>query len=310
MKNMETTLQKAISICSGGLLYLHEYFKLYTFTTENITGYIDYFNFENRSLLTVGSSGDQILNAYYNGARDITLFDINEYAKYYVYLKIAAILSLSYTEFQLFFYKHRAELYYNKLMFSKEIFQKIYPTLLIINYEAAYFFNELFNFFDPHILRTHLFDDCECRNTVIQGFNNYLKDEASYNKLKKILSDISFKYINGNIFSDTIPNTYDNIFLSNLCTTTNIDTFKTLLDKLNQNNLKPNGSMLIGYLWDIDFNSKEFKPHWKDIYKMPLVKQELKDYITEAHQVKSDRGFIWNEEELNDLALIYRKPSK
>ena len=44
---------------------------------EKITDY-----FDNRRLLTVGSSGDQLLNAFYNGARDITLFDINEYAKY------------------------------------------------------------------------------------------------------------------------------------------------------------------------------------------------------------------------------------
>ena len=59
-----------------------------------------YFDFQNKSLLTIGSSGDQILNSFYYGARDITLFDINEYSKYYIYLKIAAIISLNYKEFQ------------------------------------------------------------------------------------------------------------------------------------------------------------------------------------------------------------------
>ena len=40
-------------------------FKLiYKFTTENISGYIKEFDFKNKSLLTVGSSGDQVINAY------------------------------------------------------------------------------------------------------------------------------------------------------------------------------------------------------------------------------------------------------
>ena len=94
--NFENNLYSASSICEGKFCYNSEFSRIYSFATENIAGYIDYFDFDNKSLLTVGSSGDQVLNAFYNGARDITLFDINEYAKYYVYLKISAILSLSY----------------------------------------------------------------------------------------------------------------------------------------------------------------------------------------------------------------------
>ena len=123
MENVKTTLQKAESICNGFILNFHPYSKIYTFTTENISGYIDYFDFNNRSLLTVGSSGDQILNAYFNGAKDITLFDINEYAMYYVYLKIAAIMILNYEEFTLFFFKNYNN-YFNKEMFSKILFSK------------------------------------------------------------------------------------------------------------------------------------------------------------------------------------------
>lgn len=106
MENFDEKLYKAVSTCGGSFKYIKDYSKIYTFTTENISGYINYFDFNNKSLLTVGSSGDQILNSFYNGARDITLFDINEYAKYYTYLKISAILSLSYKEFKLFFFKY------------------------------------------------------------------------------------------------------------------------------------------------------------------------------------------------------------
>lgn len=51
--------------------------RLYCFTTENINEYIDRFNLEGKSLLTVGSSSDQVLNAHFLGCNDITLIDIN-----------------------------------------------------------------------------------------------------------------------------------------------------------------------------------------------------------------------------------------
>lgn len=85
------------------------YYKVYSFATENINGYIDYFDLKNKSLLTVGSSGDQILNAYYKGCRDITLIDVNPFAKYYINLKIAGVISLTYQEFQEFFCKNLSE---------------------------------------------------------------------------------------------------------------------------------------------------------------------------------------------------------
>ena len=51
--------------------------KVYPFTTEEISGYFKYLNLKDKSVLTVGSSGDQAFNAIYYGARKVTLFDIN-----------------------------------------------------------------------------------------------------------------------------------------------------------------------------------------------------------------------------------------
>lgn len=308
MTKLDENLYRATSICDGKFLYTSEFSKIYTFTTENISGYIDYFDFENKSLLTVGSSGDQILNAFFNGARDITLFDINEYAEYYVYLKIAAVLSLSYKEFKLFFFKHGLSPFErNRCMFSKVLFRKIKDNLRILDYESYLFFDELFSVYDEHIIRERLFDDDEDRNKVIKGFNNYLKDEESYNKLKSIISKIYFNYISGNIFEDNINRRFDNILLSNLCTITSLDSLKQLLDKLDANNLNNNGSILIGYLWNARIDSDRYKEDWKEIYKMTIVRKYLKDYITEAHDVIGSRDILWEENEKTDLVLIYRK---
>lgn len=307
-QNFNYNLYKASLICEGTYLYATEFSRIYTFTTENIKGYINYFNFNNKSLLTVGSSGDQILNAFYKGARDITLFDINEYAKYYIYLKISAILSLSYNEFILFFFKHVTSPFEkNKSMFSKEIFNKIKDTLRIFDYESYLFFDELFSLYNKNEIRDRLFDDDEDRDIVIKCFNNYLKDEESYNKLKSIIRKINFKYIQGNIFEEDINGKFDNIFLSNLCSITSLERLKKLLEKLDKNNLNNGGSILLGYLWNTSFHNENYKDDWKEIYKIPIVRQYLNDYIDEAHNVIGARDILWNEEEKRDLVLIYRK---
>ena len=125
--------------------------------------------------------------------------------------------------------------------------------------------------------------------------------------MKKKLYDIHFKYINGNIFEDNINLQYDNIFLSNLCTITNLKEFKELIKKLDFNNLKDNGSIMLGYLWDTNFNSDKYLDNWKEIYKLPITKEVLKKYITEHHSVNCARDFLWKEDRKNDLVMIYRK---
>ena len=306
--NFNNSLYKALSTCEGMFNYYSEFSRIYTFTTENISGYIDYFDFNNKNLLTIGSSGDQILNAFYSGARDITLFDINEYAKYYIYLKISAILSLSYKEFKAFFFKHTISPFkQNEFMFSKEIFNKIKDNLRIFDYESYLFFDELFSLYDVNKIRDRLFDDDEDRNIVIKGINNYLKDEDSYNRLKSMIRKLSFKYISGNIFENNINGKFDNIFLSNLCTITNLERLKNLLEKIDKNNLNNEGSILFGYLWETSFDNESYKEEWKDIYKIPIVKEYLKEYITETHNIPGPRDILWNNDKKSDLVLIYRK---
>lgn len=254
MENLEINIYKASSICESNIMYFEEYSKIYTFATENINGYVKYFDLNNKSLLTVGSSGDQILNAFFYGTKDITLCDINPYAKYYVYLKLAAILSLNYLEFQSFFFKRGLDCYYNKNMFSLELFDKIKANLRLFDYESFLFWDELFNSYSAQNIRDCLFDDDEYRNDVIKNFNRYLKNEDSYNELKQVIRKINFKYLNCDIFKDDIIGKFDNIFLSNLCTITNTQKIKELLKKLDLNNIKDNGSVLLGYLWDTNFN--------------------------------------------------------
>lgn len=307
MNSLEVNLHRAIKVCEG--YYCKEFEKLYTFTTENISGSLEYFDLKDKKFFTVGSSFDQCLNAYYYGARDITLYDINPNSKYHAYFKIAAILCLDYTEFQEFYFIHGIKEYFNSKMFCKELFNKIKYTLRLLNYESFLFFDELFCNFDSKTIRQNIFDDDEYRNDAIKGFNIYLKSEENYNKLKSILKGICFKFICGDIFKNKIEGKYDNVMLSNLCTTTTVDNLKQLIEKIDMNNLNSGGSILLAYLWDIDFNETKYEKDWKEIYNMVTTKEKLKEYISEYHQINSGRDFIWNEDRKKDLILIYRKNS-
>lgn len=241
------------------------------------------------------------------GARDITLIDINEYAKFYIYLKISAIISLDYKEFQEFFFIQDLKSNYNRNVFSKELFEKLKPTLRLLDYESYLFFDELFSLFKPNVIRNSLMDDDEKRLKVITGFNIYLKNETNYNILKNKIHNITFKYINKDIYTFNINHTYDNIFLSNLCTSTSIQKTKELVQKLDNNNLNINGKMLIAYLYEIKFIENNYMDDWSPIYKMPITRERIKEYITEYHQIKGSKSFIWDDFDNKDLILIYKK---
>src|SRR5574344_1334504 len=74
-------------------------FSLYIFTNELLKQYIPMMNVQKKDILTVTGSGDQTLNLILEGAKSIDTYDINLYAKNYMYFKIANILCFSYEEF-------------------------------------------------------------------------------------------------------------------------------------------------------------------------------------------------------------------
>ena len=125
--NFETLLINAIKKCDG--VFLDDFAKgfqmLYPFTTENISGYINNFDLSNKTLLTVGSSGDQIINGSLFDSRDIVNLDICPYAKFYIYLKISCLLELNKNQFLNFLsYKYKT-FKDNNSAFDNNIYKKI-----------------------------------------------------------------------------------------------------------------------------------------------------------------------------------------
>jgi len=185
MENFEKLLCSASKKCEG---YYDEYcaknlmnifMNIYPFTTKNIAGYIDNFDLKDKSLLTVGSSGDQVLNAILKGCRDITVIDINPYTKFYYYLKVAGILNFNLNEFKSFFrYKEYPNVFVdNEKVFSLDLYQKLKDDLRILDYESYIFWDELFSNHKLYKVRWELFSNDEGCNKEINNSNIYMSSE-------------------------------------------------------------------------------------------------------------------------------------
>lgn len=311
----EGILADALFKCEGCYTLDDEYRKgfsrLYPFTTENISGYIDLFDLNNKTLLTIGSSGDQVINSALFNCKDQTVIDICPYTKFYFYLKKAAIMMFSYDEyFDFFCYRDYPQFCRrNKLIFDKRKYEKLKDILRLLDFESFLFWDEVLSLYSPIIVRKNLFSDDEDRSFVLKGMNLYMKDEYFFNKIKKSIRDINPKFIIGDIFDINIDGVYDNIFLSNLGKYHEVEDFKLLIDKLSIN-LSDYGRMLICYLYNTNVNTK-YQKGFASIYDLNKVYSILGDYITSMETFCGVRGILFEDDNYDrDSVLVYEKKKK
>lgn len=74
------------------------YQEVYPFATENIGAYFNELDFNEKTVLTVGSSLDQAFHALLLGAKHITVYDLNKNTENYYKLKKEAIITTKRTE--------------------------------------------------------------------------------------------------------------------------------------------------------------------------------------------------------------------
>lgn len=305
-ENFEQKLKYGIDICEG-LFVDKKFVNIYPFTTENIFGYIKEFDLNNKSLLTLGSSGDQVINASMFNCKDISVLDICPFTKFYFYLKKAAILSLTYDEFLYFFcyrnfYPHLKD---NNDVFNKEIFLKFKQTLRLLDYESYLFWDELFSLYEPLKIRKEMFEYDEYKPGVLKCTNLYLKDEVSFDKCRKSIKNINPNFIIGDISSISLGRYYDNIWLSNLGQYLQIEELKNIVDNLYKN-LNEKGKMLVCYLYQTTKNT-EYREEWAKIYNLKEVYKIFKNYLLELNSFIGVQGIMWDSNGVQDSILVYKK---
>ena len=175
----------------------------YLFSNEDLNYFFKKINVQNKSVLTVGSSGDQALYAFANGARKIVHFDINPFSEVYFDYKVAAIKELEYKEFKRFFNTRKYP------MLSDELYERVCHHLPL---ESRLFWDTLYrNGFGSGEYQLHKQDSDMIR---------YTKED--YYKIKDALimggPDIRFITSDLQTVADKLDESdkFDYIFLSNI----------------------------------------------------------------------------------------------
>ena len=180
------------------------FYKVYPLSNEYLKDYFSLLDLKNKKVLTVGSSGDQILYAIACGAKEVSNVDINPYAKFYIDFKISAIKLLKYKEFKKFFDSETKDL---NLIKSK-LYSKIRN---LMPNDSQYFWDNIFIEFDSLVDFTHL------SRPVL---DSYVYDAEQYYGIKEALDQgckLTFKCLDiRNIFEYIKDEKYDAVFLSNI----------------------------------------------------------------------------------------------
>ena len=235
-----------------------DFFQLYSFTNENISGYMPYFDLKGNSLLTVGSSCDQVFNASVSGYYDITVCDICPLTKYFYYLKLTSLLCLNREEFLNFLcitnYDENRE--NNPHFLTKKIFNKIKYTLLRIDYDSYYIWEYIFENYKRSNIEKLFRNDINNFESILYC-NDYLKNDYVYNEVRKKLLNTSIDFVCNDISSLVLDKNFDNIWLSNIAQYLSGEQNITMIEK-NKDMLKYGGKMLLCYFWNTGMTVKGF----------------------------------------------------
>ena len=255
--DIDSKLKIAKQECGGIWCYDsdNKFKYIYPYTTENIAAYMPYLDLANKSLATVGSSGDQAINAILYDCKDITIIDICPFTKEYFYLKKTAIELLSRDDFLSFFgYKNSHKFKNRELVFNKKTYHKLRNLIKNEDLETAYFWDYLYKKYSGLRIRKRLFLSEGYSEYRTIKLNTYLQDDLSYNDIKNKINDININFIQDNIHKVEINQQFDNIILSNLFTYCNGKEINLLFNKMN-NALNDNGVMQVAYLYQVDKNN-------------------------------------------------------
>jgi hypothetical protein len=291
--------------------YNNKFYKIYPFTTENIDGYFSKLNINNKNVLTVGSSSDQIINAIAMGSTSITCFDLNPYVQYYFELKKAAIEVLDYNDFLNYFcYKDYPKTFTeNKSSFAIETYCKISPYL---KKHSKLFWDSLYLKFEGIEIRKKLFSLDEAKIRVLKQINKYL-NQTDYNLLKQKIITINPTFITCNITDilQKINSKYDLIFLSNIaCYLESIfdrnylSNFKELIVSL-EKHITSDGKIVMAYLYDT-IPTTEYKNEWPIIFNLDEVNNTFQNCDVEMINFVGTEGLL-HETNINDAVLVYKR---
>jgi len=235
-----------------------DFFQLYSFANENINGYIPLFDLKGKSLLTVGSSSDQVINASLAGCNDITVCDICPLTKYFYYLKLSALLVLNREEFLGFLCetKYQSNREYNPHLLTKKTFNKIKNILKYFDYESYYIWKYLFENYSRNDIQKLFRRDINSLESIVYC-NRYLKNDYNYYHARETVMNSLINFVNGDISKTIFNRNFDNIWLSNVAQYLNDNDIIHMIENASSL-LNLDGKILLCYFWNTNMTVKGF----------------------------------------------------
>lgn len=205
-----------------------KYCSIFTFTTENLDSYLKELDVYNKRVLTITSSGDQLINLALLNVNFIDCFDINRLCYYYTMLKLTGLMFLDYEEFisyftycedSVFIADTMYPLNINEYRYDYNIYTKIREKLDI---DVQLLFDELYATYEysgEAISRSKLFNSvpmtsAKYNNTYLASCENYYKARE---QVKKLIENNRIKFYNLDFFQlHELDKQYDIVLLSNI----------------------------------------------------------------------------------------------
>ncbi|MBR1937300.1 MAG: hypothetical protein IJ842_06395 [Bacilli bacterium] len=176
-------------------------------SNENLKDLFNSFSVLDKDVLSVLSSSDHLLYSYYYGASNVDSFDINEFTKYYFYMRKWGLL-------------YNNDYYPKKSLFTSynKYFEKLLDKVDTI-YDKEF---EARDFWYLYLDRLKKSGNKMILNDYVYPYDNVIRDT---NRLTSILKDKELTFYNVNMCDDvsSIRKKYDVIIMSNILEYYSID---------------------------------------------------------------------------------------
>ncbi len=226
-----------------------KYDSLYTSATEDMATYYKKFN-NPKTFLSIGASGEQVINAICCGAKVIDVYDSNILCKHAVNLRLAALKGLP---------KEKLINYYrtfNPQLFAT--FAEYLPEDSLLYWYGVYssFPIELSGTF----IRDFLFTYKRLDKSLVELMNPYLQGE-NYIKTQKATLDVEINYLDCDLYSlpekiknksydgMTFSNIYEYINYGNSVTRKKANQYRNFIINEMYPHLNADGSIMVSYLY-------------------------------------------------------------
>lgn len=229
------------------------YEKFYKFATEDIRGYSLEFG-SPKTFLTIGASGDQILNAVKLGAERIDAFDLNRLSKRQCAQKVGAAQVLN-----------RDELYDYFNLFDEDVYASFNKKL---KSEDRVFWDSLYDFRGESDI-AKLYPYVQLSKEKVFAINPYL-DKEGYKEFQERLQNVEINYIDADFYSlnkHLKDNTYDVMNFSNIYEYLNygrvvseekaLKYYRCIMEEMYPR-LNNNGAIMVSYMYDFNDKVKDF----------------------------------------------------